>query len=65
MTRTESQTGTATFTQEGWLSVDGQSLGFYDADGGEWVEPVDQQLRLAGWERVGDWVGDDAPVREL
>jgi len=56
---------TATYTTEGALSVDDVHLGYYDADGGEWVAPVDALLTAAGWRRTGNWTGDDAPVERI
>jgi hypothetical protein len=60
-------TATATYTETGLLSIteDGTHLevGTFDADGGEWIAPVDAMLAEAGFVRTGDWVGDDAPVR--
>lgn len=61
-------TGTATYTAEGHLSItteDGVEItvGTFDADGGEWLAPVDAMLAEASWARTGDWAGDEAPVR--
>jgi hypothetical protein len=64
---------TVTYTETGELYVttihdDGsqsqQDLGHLDVDGGDWVAPVDERLVAAGYRRVGDWDGDDAPVVE-
>jgi hypothetical protein len=59
---------TATYTQEGDLSVewpyesDDKDLGTFDADGGEWVEHVDAMLTAEGYKRVTDWDGDTCQV---
>lgn len=58
------ETATATYTEEGRILIDGTQTGrHFDADGGEWVAGVDAVLADLGWERTGDWDGDDAPVR--
>jgi hypothetical protein len=59
---------TATYAETGDLSltIDGVPVaaGTFDADGGEWVGPVDAMLAEAGYVRTGDWSGDTAPVRK-
>jgi len=37
----------------------------FDADGGEWVGPVDAILSGFGYARTGEWDGDYASLREL
>jgi hypothetical protein len=58
---------TATYTTEGHLTVDVDGsysdLGYFDADGAEWVAGVDAMLAEAGYLRTGDWDGDVAPVQ--
>lgn len=34
-------------------------VGYYDADGGEWDEPVRAMLRKWGVRPVGEWVDDE------
>lgn len=54
----------ATYTNEGYISVDGTQLGTYDADGGEWIHGVDAVLARHGFKRIGNWDGDNATVIE-
>ncbi len=34
-------------------------LGYFDADGGEWEEPVEALLRAQGYEPSGPWTIDE------
>lgn len=62
-------TATATYTDTGHLTItiDGveMTVGTFDADGGEWIAPVDALLAKAGYRRTGDWGGDNAPIEPL
>ncbi len=46
---------TAAYTNEGRILVGGTEIGTFDADGGEWREPVKTILRQHGYEPVGEW----------
>jgi hypothetical protein len=62
--------GVATYTTEGEITVADLSgsesyVGHFDADGGEWIEGVDRELRASGFSRFGDWTGHSVPVTYL
>ena len=52
----------ATYLEAGEVRAYGTHLGYFDADGREWLDGVDAVLLAHGFRRTGDWTGDHAPA---
>jgi hypothetical protein len=56
----DSAAPSARYLLAGAVVVGEEVIGYYDADGGEWVTGADAVLRAHGWARVSDWIDDPA-----